>query len=924
MFSNAAWLLLLVPLALPLLLRPMPSRALTVLRAATLVLVVLALANPTWKRERRNGTVVVIADRSASMPAEALARQAEAVGLVHQGIRKGDKLAVVSFARDAVVEQMPMDAAFADFTVLHDADQSNLGDALDTALSLIPEEESGRILVLSDGLFNGTSPFGAGTRAALRGIAIDARHQGRDGGGDIAILDVEAPLQVRPGEGVMVTAWVQVPAAVSAPCRFRLGERVLASGERALTRGVNRLVFRDVAGSPGTREYFVDVDGGATDPRPENNRARLLVQVDGDKPVRVVSPGTGSGHASLLRRSGLDVDARTPETARWTLEELSGCSAVVLENVPAASIGKPGLELLAAWVQHGGGGLLVTGGKRSFGVGGYFQSPLDEVLPVSMELRKEHRKFALAIVVAMDRSGSMAMAAGGGKTKMDLANLGVVQVLDLLTDMDELGVLAVDTESHVVVPLKSVTAARAERGRILGIASQGGGIFVGEGLKAAAGMLARAKAGTRHLILFADAADSEEPGDYRTLLAHCREAGMTCSVVGLGTPADVDAELLRDVAKHGGGEIYFTDDASQIPQLFAQDTMAVSRSTFVEEITPLEIAPGFALLGVAPPTGPAPFLGGYNLCYLRDGATAGALSGDEYRAPLVAFWQAGAGRSAVYTGEADGAATGLIAQWPHVGRLHGTLARWAAGQVAAAEGMLLLSRRTPDGLRVELHLDEQRVLSPLSALPKLILLRGRRGAPPQAERHVLAWEAADRMALDVGLSGDETALAAVQFPGRETAVQLPPVCLPYSPEHRPRDRAEGLETLSQLGSMTGGGPRADLTGIWGDLPVFRREVTLRLALVLLAMIVFLLEVAERRIGLLGSRNRGRRDSRKPQAEQARAPGMARAAAAVPRANDAPQAQVPTKPSSATDGASETIDALRTARRRSRDRFDHGR
>ncbi len=68
-------------------------------------------------------------------------------------------------------------------------------------------------------------------------------------------------------------------------------------------------------------------------------------------------------------------------------------------------------------------------------------------MPVSMELRNEHRKLSLAIVVAMDRSGSMAAPAGtGGKKKMDLANQGAAQVLDLLGPMDEFGCLAIDTD----------------------------------------------------------------------------------------------------------------------------------------------------------------------------------------------------------------------------------------------------------------------------------------------------------------------------------------------------------------------------------------------------------------------------------------------------------------------------------------------
>ena len=95
----------------------------------------------------------------------------------------------------------------------------------------------------------------------------------------------------------------------------------------------------------------------------------------------------------------------------------------------------------------------MTGGRESYGPGGYYKSPLEPILPVSMELRNEHRKLSLAIAVVLDRSGSMAIPAGGGKVKMDLANLGTVAVLDLLGPMDEFGCIAVDTIPHTISPL---------------------------------------------------------------------------------------------------------------------------------------------------------------------------------------------------------------------------------------------------------------------------------------------------------------------------------------------------------------------------------------------------------------------------------------------------------------------------------------
>ena len=99
---------------------------------------------------------------------------------------------------------------------------------------------------------------------------------------------------------------------------------------------------------------------------------------------------------------------------------------------------------------------------------------------------------------------------------------------------------------HTIAPLATVTDKEpiAQR-RSCAIESMGGGIYIYVALEAAAQMMLKAKAGTKHIILFADAADSEEPGDYKELVDKCEKAGITVSVIGLGTDRDKDAELAQ-------------------------------------------------------------------------------------------------------------------------------------------------------------------------------------------------------------------------------------------------------------------------------------------------------------------------------------------------------------------------------------------
>ena len=306
---------------------------------------------------------------------------------------------------------------------------------------------------------------------------------------------------------------------------------------------------------------------------------------------------------------------------------------------------------------------------------------------------------------------------------MELADVATCEVLNQLSGADQFGCLAVDSIAHEIVPLSDLSTKAEMESKILKIDSMGGGIFIYEALEKAAAMISRATAGTRHIILFADAADSEEPGDYRNLVEKCVQAGITISVIGLGTERDSDAELLKDIARRGGGQCMFTDDAQELPRLFAQDTFLVSRSTFVDEPTDVRTTAGMvdahaATLGRV--------AAGRRLQFVLSAARREPGGGhvDEYQAPLVAAWQAGVGRVLCYTGEADGEYTGSIAGWPQAGEFFCSLGRWVSAQDQGLGPDMLLTQELRGGnCRIQLHLDSERATTPFSSLPQLTLLR---------------------------------------------------------------------------------------------------------------------------------------------------------------------------------------------------------
>ena len=842
------WLLLLIPLAAAWLAWPLPAHGLKILRTFIFLFAVLALAQLAIKLPDRAGTVIVVADRSESMPQNSDASEKEIIALLHKSMRPRDQLGVVGFGRAAIVEQSPQRTEFGGFTARVGADHSSLNDAIEAALSLIPPDGGGRVLVLSDGKWTGQDPAAAAARAAGRGVAVDYRLISRPQISDVAIQSFLTPQSVQPGQAFVLSAWVQSPVEQEIQYQLRRGDKIISSGSKNVAAGSTRLMFRDRAGKAGVSEYTLTIQGPKDDPIPENNTARALVGVEGAKPILVVSSaGEKSGLVKLLRGGSLEVTGKLPTQCNWSLEQLSQFSSVILENVPAGQIGMSGMETLASWVEETGSGLAMTGGQKSYGPGGYFKSPLERIMPVSMEMRREHRKLNLAVVVALDRSGSMSMPAGGGRIKMDLADLGTASVLDLLSPMDEFGVFAVDTAAHEIVPLDTVEKNIGYRSKILSMGSEGGGIYIYEALVAAAQMIQGAKAQTRHIILFADASDSEQSMHYEEIVDKLREADVTVSVVGLGTEQDCDANLLKDIAKRGGGECYFSNDPDEIPRIFAQDTFTVARSTFIDEPTPFAITAGFSLLG-SPPGSAPPALGGYNLCYIRPQANLAAVTTDEYKGPVVAAWNAGNGRVLCYLGEADGKFSGDFTQWNQAGEFYATLARWVAGKHQPLPDDMLLTQEIRDGVcLVQLHLDPERKADPFANLPRINILHGLPGTPPARETLNLNWKNADLLEAVVPIAGRETVLNTVEIAGQQP-VTLPAACLPYSPEFAPDQPGRGAAALAQIATTTGGKEREEIPKVWDDLPSKSRYVELAPWLYVLAAILFLLEIFERRTG----------------------------------------------------------------------------
>ena len=877
------------------------------LRSAAYALLLLALARPATEMSRRNGTLVVVADRSASIAPSELASQGKLISAASSRMKGDEKLGVVSFAAAAEIEQTPQAVAFSAFSTTPEDDGSDIDSALDAALGLIEPNATGRIVLLSDGRHTGDNPLsGAAARAFARGIPIDYRLAEAGGHADTSIAHLDAPLHVADGAAVLATAWVSSPSAQTVEYVLRRGGVPIFRGRRQIPAGLSPMTFRDDVPIKGVASYDIAITPEKNlDARQENNRARFIVSGGAGRPLLVIPASAKSHFPEALASGGIPVVTAEPAEVDWTPAGLAGYSGIVVENRRADEIGSAALSAVASWVEVAGGGFALTGGRNSFGAGGYYRSPIEKALPVSMELRNERRKFSVAVAVALDRSGSMSLPAGGGRTKMDLADIATADVVDMLAPSDEVSVFAVDCEAHEVLPLMSAEEAQSKRGKILGIKSEGGGIFVYNALVAALKSLEKSKATVKHVILFADAADSEEPGDYATLLDVAAHAGITVSVIGLGRNTDCDAVLLEDIASLGHGMCAFSEDPHEIPRLFAQDTITVARSAMVtNQVLPVftSALPQFTDIKLAG----APALGGYNLTYLQQGGVTIAAGDDENEAPLLSIRSYGSGRTLAFAGEADGEHTGPFGQWSGVGAFYSALARYVAGpDTATAAGFMIVTRPVDGGLEISAYADSGDKTVVAGEGLALKVMRSRQGKGTTVDEARLTWKAADVQSAVIPVSGSETVLPVIVLPDGGTR-PLPPYRLPYSAEFR-TDDGEGADLLAKIASLTGGARVADVASAWERMGYGRSRVEWAPWLYVAAAVFFLLVVFERRTGWLAGALSKRHV--KMAAEDVRHSGRERARNGEPSrrqvsSNDAPVAQAPEPPppSEAAEGS----------------------
>lgn len=793
-------------------------------RCLIVMLLVLSLCGLMLFQPTREQFVVFVNDRSLSIGEDSskeidhyLTRAEAAKG--RNAIAFLDFAAEPGLVRDRRTEKSDLD------------DQgTNLAAALEAAAAAIPPSYVPHIVVLSDG--NQTA--GDALKAALRaGVPVSTVPLKTRDEPEVQVSTVMVPAQVREGEPFNVEVVIDANHDDEGTIDVYQGVHKIVSERRTLKKGENRFQFRRSLTQERLAKFEVRISSLQHDTLLDNNVASGLVFTSGKPKVLLIEsdPKLAKHMAWALEQEEIQVDVRPPQGIPDALTDLQNYEVLILSNVPATALTQRQMEIARTYVQDLGGGLIMLGGDQSFGLGGYYKTVLEEILPVRSDFEKEKEKPSLAMILVIDKSGSM------GGQKMELTKEAAKSAVELLGPNDKVGVIAFEGETYWVSEVQTAANKSSIIERIASIEA-GGGTVMAPAMEEAYQALQSTVAKLKHVIILTDGISS--PGDFEGIARDMSAARMTCSTVAVGE--DADKKLLEEISQIGNGRFYFTNDPTSVPQIFTKETVAASKSAINEQpFLPQTVRPTKVLSDIDFET--APFLLGYVVT--RPKPTCELILATESRDPLLAWWRYGLGMTVAFTSDAKTRWAAEWLTWPGYSKFWAQIVRHAMRK-SEAKGIVVqvdqknrratisLDSIDPTGKFLNQAETELNVIDPQLGKKKLAMLQIAPGryaaefATPQSGAYHLE--------------------IAQKHQGRPLYQQSRGLMVGYADELRLKPT--NTELLQQIARVSGGdydpGPEAIFAASDRTVP---RGTPLWPYLATAALVIFLIDVALRRLDL---------------------------------------------------------------------------
>jgi len=628
-------------------------------RLIVLALVACALAEPQWRRTSEDVSVTVVLDASRSVPQRIQAQVDRFLDEASASKRRiGDRLGMVTAARDAYVQKLPSRyTEQLERQHIGAIDGTNLDEAVRLALAVVPQDAANRVLLITDGNETEGSLLRAAEAAKALGIPIDILpvqfHYERE----VMAERLDVPATARMGQALNLRVSLVATRATTGRLSLLINGEPIDLDPDAPGMGVHialepgrnhrQIPLTIVRAGPQEFQAVFEPDDPDDDTIAENNTAMGVTFVSSEGRVLLYAddPVAAAPLERALTQAQIAAEVATAQTGPQSLTQLNAYDAIILLDQQAYSFSEAQQEQLRQYVHDSGGGLVMIGGPSSFGAGGWIGTRLEDALPLLLDPPQKRQMPRGALVLVM-HSIEMPDGVHYGKKTAEAA-------INALTRLDMAGIVEyVPFKGKVtwVHPLREIGDGASFK-RAINNLTFGDMPDMAPSLRVTLAGLIAVSAGQKHVIVISDG-DPSPPSN--ALLQKFVDNNITISTVGVYPHSPGDFSRLKRMATYTGGRFYGIQTKAglaQIYQIFVKEAQTVRRPLIWEgdPIVPTLADPttaGMRGITAVPP------LSGYVVTAERPGLARVVLRGNEDD-PILAQWQYGLGRAVAFTSGAD-------------------------------------------------------------------------------------------------------------------------------------------------------------------------------------------------------------------------------------------------------------------------------
>ena len=642
------------------------------LRLGAVLCLILALVGLQQKDEENILSVVFLLDVSDSVPTMQQKAGIDQINTALAALKPTDLFSVILFAGGAAVS-VPSQPKAAQPHLTEDIlsgaeidrTATNLAGAIQLGLSVPTSRPVGqkRLVLLSDGTQN------VGEAAALLDLVRTSEIEvftiplSSDRAYEVWVRELRTPSQVRTGETFPVRAIVETTTDTAVQVRLYRNDTPLTDPQTvALKKGKQPIDIPQRISEEDIYKYRIEISvDNSTGDNPENNTGYGITRVYGTPHILYIEGDAGQTDAlkTVLEMNSLAVEILQPSELPTDLVALQNSDAIILSNVPADELSALQMEHIESYVRDLGKGLVVIGGDRAFGRGGYHDTPLEKVLPLEMTPRQ--KKESLALMLVVDASGSMANYIGPDQ-KIQLALEGVRASIRALDDEDRVGVIAFAAKIRMN---HAPTTAHENILRGVGKLRPGSGTKMYPALEKAYEQLQTVDAKQKHILLLSD---GKSEGDFIPLAKRIAGDKMTLSTIAIG---DADRALMKTIAEAGGGGYRDVRNIIELPKIMADEVRQTQKYTVQEPFQPIINDGDYPMLAGIDRV---PKLYGYIATSEKELAQTYIHSHEDH--PILAGWNYGLGRSIAFTSDVKPGWGADWIEWENFGRFWGQVVNW--------------------------------------------------------------------------------------------------------------------------------------------------------------------------------------------------------------------------------------------------------